>query len=96
MTEQGVALLEHARRMREAAEALSLHAAGKSNDLSGTVRITASVFASHHYLPRIIARLREDHPEIDIELVSPDSGTPRKKKPTRTSAGSAPGAALGC
>ena len=72
LTEQGAVLLEHARIMRDAAEALSLHAAGKANDLSGTVRITASVFSSHHYLPSIIAGLRTRHPEIDIELVASD------------------------
>ncbi len=72
LTEQGETLLTHARNMREAAETLSLHAAGKSSDLSGTVRITASVFTSHHYLPRIIAELRGDHPEIEVELVASD------------------------
>ena len=72
LTEQGTTLLEHARNMREAAEALSLHAAGKNSDLKGSVRITASVFSSHHYLPEIIAELREAHPEIDIELVASD------------------------
>lgn len=72
LTEQGNTLLSHARMMREAAEALSLHAAGKSSDLRGTVRITASVFASHHYLPAIIADLRETNPEVDIELVPSD------------------------
>ncbi len=72
LTDQGATLLEHARAMRQAAEALSLHAAGKSSDLKGSVRITASVFSSHHYLPPIIAELRESHPEIDIELVASD------------------------
>lgn len=72
LTEQGTTLLEHARAMREAAEALSLHAAGKNSDLRGAVRITASVFSSHHYLPPIIAELREAHPEIDVELVASD------------------------
>ena len=72
LTEQGTTLLEHARNMREAAEALSLHAAGKNSDLKGSVRITASVFSSHHYLPEIIAELREAYPEIDIELVASD------------------------
>ena len=72
LTEQGMTLLEHARAMRASAEALSLHATGKSNDLTGTVRITASVFASHHFLPGIIADLREAHPEIDIELAPSD------------------------
>lgn len=72
LTDQGAALLESARAMREAAEALSLNAAGRTSDLNGTVRITASVFSSHHYLPPIIAELRHEYPEIDIEIVASD------------------------
>lgn len=72
LTEHGTILLNHAHTMREAAEAFSLHAAGTSSDLRGTVRITASVFASHHYLPEIIAGLRETNPDVDIELVPSD------------------------
>ncbi len=72
LTAEGASLLEHARAMRGAAEALSLHATGGSSDLAGSVRITASVFSSHHYLPQIIADVREAHPEIDIELVASD------------------------
>ena len=72
LTEQGETLLGYAQSMREAAEALSLNAAGKSNTLTGSVRITASVFSSHHYLPAIIAEAREVHPDIDIELVASD------------------------
>jgi DNA-binding transcriptional LysR family regulator len=72
LTEQGASLLSHAQRMRAAAEALSLNAAGGAEDLRGSVRITASVFSSHHYLPSIIAELRQTQPEIDIELVASD------------------------
>lgn len=72
LTPQGVALLENARAMREAAEALSLNAAGGETDLSGTVRVTSSVFVAHHILPGVIADLRKGHPEIQIELVATD------------------------
>ncbi|MBT8418809.1 MAG: LysR family transcriptional regulator [Silicimonas sp.] len=72
MTEQGEALLEHARAMRTSAEALNLAAAGKSSSLAGTVRITASVFVSHHVMPAILAEIREAHPEIKLELVASD------------------------
>ena len=72
LTEQGETLLVHARTMREAAEALSLNAAGKSNVLKGSVRVTASVFTSHHHLPAIVADIRRTHPEIHIELVPSD------------------------
>ncbi len=73
LTPQGEALLLHAKAMHEAAAALSLHAAGKAEDLSGTVRITASVFASQHFLPSMIAELREALPEVQIELVPNDA-----------------------
>ncbi len=73
LTDQGKALLAHARSMREAAEKLSLDAAGNTSDLSGTVRITASVFVSHYILPPIVARMRESHPDIQIEVVASDT-----------------------
>jgi DNA-binding transcriptional LysR family regulator len=73
LTRQGAALLENARAMREAAQALSLNAAGRESDLSGTVRLTSSVTVAHHVLPAVIAELREIHPEIQIELVASDT-----------------------
>jgi DNA-binding transcriptional LysR family regulator len=72
LTEQGEALLGHARAMREAAEALGRDAVGRETDLSGTVRITASVMVAHHMMPDIVAELRAAHPEIQIELVASD------------------------
>lgn len=72
LTELGTALLDPARAMREAAEALSRAAAGGETEMAGTVRITASLFVSHHILPKIIAEIRHDHPEIQIDLVASD------------------------
>ena len=73
LTAQGEALLVHARGMREAAEALSLDAAGKVDDLSGSVRITTAVHLAHYIMPTIIAEIREAHPQIQIELVPSDT-----------------------
>ncbi len=72
LTEAGFALLPHARQMADGLRALSLCAAGRSNKLSGPVRITASVFTAHHHLPPILARLRAEEPEISIDLVPTD------------------------
>jgi len=72
-TEAGLALLDPARAMRAAAERLRLTAAGETQDLAGTVRITASIFMSHHVLPPILADLRAALPEIAIELVPSDT-----------------------
>lgn len=73
LTERGAALLGPARAMRAAAQDMELAAAGASDALSGTVRLTASIFIAQHALPPILAELRRDHPEIEIELVPTDS-----------------------
>ncbi len=73
LTPQGATLLEHARIMRDAASALSLAAVGGESDLSGTVRVTSSVFVAHHILPDVVTEMREKHPEIQIELVASDT-----------------------
>lgn len=72
LTETGAALVEPARDMRRAAGQIALAAAGRAQGLSGTVRLTASHVISHYVLPPILARLRADHPEIEIELVPSD------------------------
>jgi DNA-binding transcriptional LysR family regulator len=72
LTDAGNGLLDHARAMKQAAEAMRLSAAGGSSALSGSVRITASVFVSHYILPPILAEMREVLPEISIELVASD------------------------
>lgn len=72
LTDTGLALLPHARAMSEGMHALRLAAAGRTERLSGPVRITASVFTAHHHLPPILARLRQEEPEITIDLVAND------------------------
>ena len=73
LTEAGAALIEPAKAMQVAANALAFMAAGEAEDISGTVRITASIFFAHHILPPVLARLRQTHPEIAIELVASDA-----------------------
>ena len=69
----GTALLPHAQAMQEAAQALSLAAAGRDADMSGTVRITASQIMATYILPAILADLRMREPQIEIELVPSDT-----------------------
>lgn len=73
LTDSGAALLPHARQMAAAMTALTLTAAGRTEDLRGTVRLTASTVVAHHILPAIIARIRQTEPLIQIELVASDS-----------------------
>jgi DNA-binding transcriptional LysR family regulator len=72
-TEAGLALVDDAREMGRAAEALALKAQGKAETLSGTARITASVVVSNLILPEIIAQLRQVEPQIQIEIVASDA-----------------------
>ena len=69
----GTALLPHARAMKEAAQALSLAAAGRDVEMSGTVRITASQIMATYILPAMLADLRMREPQIEIELVPSDT-----------------------
>ena len=72
LSETGEQLLPMAQQMNEAMNALTLTAAGQSQSLSGTVRITASVYASHYLLPGILAHIRAEEPSIDLVLIPTD------------------------
>ncbi len=63
---------QHARAMQGAADALQRELSRSSADLTGTVRLTASQTVATYLLPRLIAKLRELTPEIQIELVASD------------------------
>jgi len=73
LTETGAELVAPAKAMREAMQQIALTAAGQQQSVKGTVRITASHAMSIFHLPRIIAEIREEEPEIEIELVPSDS-----------------------
>lgn len=69
LTDAGLTLVEDARRMSADAENFLLKAAGRETVLSGTVRITASEVVATYLLPQILADLRDQEPEVEIELV---------------------------
>ena len=73
LSDTGRQLLPMARQMRAAMNRITLTAAGQSQALEGTVRITASVFASHHLLPPILAQIRAEEPAISLELAPSDT-----------------------
>ena len=72
LTDAGAGLVDPARQMERAAGAIALIAAGQSEALAGTVRITASAVTAHHILPPVIARIRQDLPEVAVEVVASD------------------------
>jgi DNA-binding transcriptional LysR family regulator len=68
-TEAALALKPHAEAMAAAAAALEREASGAADAEGGVVRITASEVVGAEVLPPILTAFREDHPDIDIELV---------------------------
>ncbi|TCV85837.1 LysR family transcriptional regulator [Sulfurirhabdus autotrophica] len=70
LTAAGEALVWPARQMQTAAQAVSLTALGQTQQLGGTVRLTASEMTSAYVLPEILKLLRQTHPAIQIELVA--------------------------
>ena len=70
LTPTGLELVEHVRAMGEAANLMSLSASGQSQNIEGTVCISASEVYSVFVLPPIIAKLRNLEPKINIEIIA--------------------------
>ncbi|MEJ6393220.1 LysR family transcriptional regulator [Gymnodinialimonas sp. 2305UL16-5] len=66
-------ILPFAREMRDNMRRLSLVAAGQQPTLAGRVRLTASIFVTTHILPPILARIREEYPQIKLDVVASDT-----------------------
>jgi DNA-binding transcriptional LysR family regulator len=73
LTDAGAELVPMARQMQEAMQAITFTAAGQAQQLEGTVRITASIFASHMLLPPILAHIRTAEPAIQLDLIPSDT-----------------------
>jgi DNA-binding transcriptional LysR family regulator len=70
LTPSGIELLEHSRKMGEAAARVAMAAAGQSTLIEGQVTLTASEAISAFWLPPVITALRAEHPRIQIDLVA--------------------------
>jgi DNA-binding transcriptional LysR family regulator len=70
LTPSGLELLDHVRAMGDAANRVSLTAAGQSQSIEGTVSIAASEVYAAILLPPIVAKLRQAEPGIRIEIVA--------------------------
>src|SRR5215467_2554544 len=67
--EAALSLRPYAEAMSSAVAALERSAASQDAGVLGVVRITASEVIGVEVLPPILARLREEHPTLQIELV---------------------------
>jgi DNA-binding transcriptional LysR family regulator len=70
LTPSGLELLDHVRAMGDAANRVSLTAAGQAQSIEGTICIAASEIYAAVVLPPIIAKLRRAEPGIQIEIVA--------------------------
>jgi DNA-binding transcriptional LysR family regulator len=70
LTPGGLELLDQVRVMGEAANRMSLSASGQSNNVEGSICISASEVDATFRLPAIIAKLRKMAPGIDVEVVA--------------------------
>ena len=70
LTPTGLDLLEHARAMGAAAEALGLAASGRSQAVGGVVSVSATDAVAACLLPPIVQRLRTQEPGIAVEVIS--------------------------
>ena len=69
LTVAGLDLLEHARAMGAAADALSLAASGQAQAVEGVVTVSASDVVAACLLPPMVRQLRHSAPGIALELV---------------------------
>ena len=71
-TEAALSLQSYAASMQSTAAALERAAASQGTGVRGTVRVTASDVIGVEVLPSIIASLRDEHPELVLEIVLTD------------------------
>ncbi|PIF26475.1 LysR family transcriptional regulator [Acidovorax sp. 56] len=70
LTSTGLDLLEYARAMGSAAEALGLAASGRSQAVAGVVSVSASDSVAAYLLPPILRQLRVQEPGIVVEVIA--------------------------
>ena len=80
LTKSGLELLEYAKAMCNSAQQFSLTASGHSQQLEGSVVISASQLDAVFRLPKIIAKLRQAEPGIDIEVVVTNDTSDLKRR----------------
>lgn len=80
LTAAGIDLVEHVRAMGDAANRVSLTAAGQSLSIEGTVCITASELIAAHILPPVLGRLRRAHPGIELEILASNSARDLRRR----------------
>mgnify|MGYP001546097804 CR=1 FL=1 len=74
LTEAGMRLKEHARRMLEMTEAVRCEVAGGHGG-QGSLTIRVPETLAVHFLPEIVARFHAEHPNVQLNLINCDDMT---------------------
>jgi DNA-binding transcriptional LysR family regulator len=69
-TANALAIADAARQMAVGADALARTVTGRRTEPGGSVRITTSMVAATWLLPPVLAALRREHPDIQIDLIA--------------------------
>src|SRR5262245_35692333 len=80
LTPSGIELRERVRTLGDAANRVSLSAAGRSQSIEGNICIAASEIYSALVLPRIVARLHRLEPLIHIEIVASNAASDLQRR----------------
>lgn len=70
VTPTGLQLVDHVKKMQEAANQIALVASGQSQSVEGEVRITASDLFSVHLLPPILEEIHARAPKLNVEVIA--------------------------
>jgi len=70
LTDTGRDLLDHAHAMADAATLISVVAAGKAQEITGEVTITATDLLSASLLPDLLTSLRESAPGVRVRIIA--------------------------
>ncbi|MBO9396863.1 LysR family transcriptional regulator [Shimia sp. R9_1] len=70
LTDAGQRLMSHALRVEQSLQEATEEMVGQSTGLSGQIRIGAPDGVANFLLPQVCARIAEDNPDLDIQIVA--------------------------
>lgn len=70
LTDAGQRLMVHAVRVEQSLEEATEEMVGQTSGISGQIRIGAPDGAANFLLPQVCARIAQDNPELDIQIVA--------------------------
>ncbi|MBW7470797.1 LysR family transcriptional regulator [Marinobacter sp. F4218] len=80
LTQHGLELLDYVRAMGDAANSLSLAAAGRATSIEGEIAISASEITAAYILPPILKKLRCQYPGIRVSLVASNEASDLRRR----------------